>query len=286
MSLVRIWSFTFFAVGAFAANSVICRLALGQKAIDAGSFTAIRLISGALTLILITSLRAKPYAALKHGRLVSAIALFVYAIAFSFAYLTLDTGTGAVILFGCVQITMIFYSLFKGNRLTILEWLGLCTALAGFIYLVSPRISTPAAFGFMLMALAGLAWAVYTLRGKTAQNPLLSTTGNFVLTVPLAMVLFFLVRDNLQFSQAGILLAILSGCVASGLGYTIWYHVLPHLSVTEAAVVQLAAPALAALGGIVFMSEVATLRLGISSLAILGGIFAVILGRRSTNRKA
>lgn len=205
--------------------------------------------------------------------------LFVYAITFSFAYLTLDTGTGALILFGSVQITMILLSIFSGTRLHISEWIGTGVAFAGFVYLVLPGVTAPSTIGFLLMAMAGIAWGGYTLMGRASTNPLVDTSYNFLRTLPLVIVLFIVSIKTAHYSLEGIVYAILSGGIASGIGYTIWYIALGGLTATQAAVVQLLVPVIAALGGIVFVSEVLTSRLIVSATMILGGILLVFLGR-------
>ncbi|NQV16052.1 DMT family transporter [bacterium] len=270
---------TAMALIAFAANSVLCRLALGEAAIDAGSFTSIRLLSGALTLLVILFYKKeKPYLP-RTGSWQPGLMLFIYAIAFSFAYITLDTGTGALILFGAVQITMIIVSLFRGNRLHASEWFGIVIAFSGFVYLILPGVSTPSVFGFSLMTIAGIAWGLYTLKGKDSTNPLLDTAHNFMRTIPLVIIIVLLTLKNGHFSLEGFILAALSGSIASGLGYTIWYKALEGLSATQAAVIQLSVPMIAALGGVMFVSEPITLRLTISGILILGGILTVVLGR-------
>jgi len=205
--------------------------------------------------------------------------LFIYAICFSFAYVSLDTGTGALILFGAVQITMILVSLLSGNRLHLSEWMGMALAFAGFVYLVLPGVSTPPLVGFLLMTSAGIAWGIYTLKGRDSENPLLDTAYNFFRTLPLILVLMIVALSRSQISMEGIVLAMLSGGLASGVGYTIWYAALRGLTSTQAAVVQLSVPVIAALGGILFVSERISLRLSISSIMILGGILIVVLGR-------
>lgn len=277
--LLKTIFFTSFALIAFAANSVLCRLALGEGTIDAASFTSIRLLSGAVVLLIILKLTDKDNTTSSQGNWLSALMLFTYAIAFSYAYITLDTGTGALILFGSVQITMILLSMFSGNRLHISEWIGMLVAFTGFVYLVLPGVSTPSLTGFLLMTLAGIAWGIYTLRGRGSKNPLADTTQNFVRTLPLVIILALITLQQAQLSSTGIILAILSGAVASGIGYTIWYLALGGLSATQAAVVQLSVPVIAALGGVIFVSEIISLRLTISSTMILGGILIVVLGR-------
>ena len=205
--------------------------------------------------------------------------LYTYAVAFSFAYITLKTGTGALILFGSVQLTMILLSLISGNKLHPTEWLGISVAFAGFVYLVLPGVSAPSFQGFILMTIAGIAWGVYTLRGRNSVNPISDTAYNFLRSVPLVIVLVVWSIKNAHFSQEGILLAIISGAITSGIGYAIWYMALGGLSTTLAAVVQLSVPVIAALGGIIFVSEPIDFRLILSTLLILGGISIVILGR-------
>ena len=277
--IVRTLVFTILALIAFAANSVLCRLALGTEAIDASSFTVIRLLSGALVLLAILTISNNKKSLSSKGSWFSSSMLFLYAITFSFAYITLDTGTGALILFGSVQITMIMLSLITGNRLHITEWLGVSFAFTGFVYLVLPGVSTPSIMGFLLMTVAGIAWGVYTLKGRDSENPLVDTTYNFIRTIPVVIVLAIITMHNAYYSTEGIVLAILSGAIASGIGYTIWYIALGGLSATQAAVVQLLVPVIAALGGVIFVSEAITLRLTISALMILGGILLVVLGR-------
>lgn len=283
-TLVKTILFTGFALTAFAANSVLCRLALGEKSIDAASFTSIRLLSGAVVLLLILKLSSlklsnKDNVAPSRSNWISALMLFTYATAFSYAYITLDTGTGALILFGSVQITMILLSMLGGNRLHISEWAGVLVAFSGFVYLVLPGVSTPSLTGFVLMTVAGIAWGVYTLRGRGSENPLADTTQNFIRTLPLVIILALITLQQAQLTSTGVILAILSGAVASGIGYTIWYLALAGLSASQAAVVQLSVPVIAAFGGVIFVSEAISLRLTISSTMILGGILIVVLGR-------
>ena len=205
--------------------------------------------------------------------------LFLYAAPFSFAYLTLDTGTGALILFGAVQITMILTALLQGSKLHYLEWAGLVTAFSGFVYLVLPGVSAPPLEGFLLMSMAGIGWGLYTIRGKGSQNPLADTTFNFARAVPFAILLLIAALKQMHVSSTGIFLAITSGAIASGLGYTIWYMALRGLSTSQAAVVQLSVPIIAAFGGVIFVAESITMRLTIASVLILGGIGLVVLGR-------
>ncbi|MCU0237840.1 MAG: DMT family transporter [Pyrinomonadaceae bacterium] len=272
--------YTVFALVAFAFNSILCRLALGSEAIDVVSFTTIRLISGALTLLIISLVVNKKTADLKRGNWASAFFLFGYAICFSLAYLKLTTATGALILFGSVQLTMISVALIKGERPKILEWIGLIFAFGGLVYLMFPSLSAPPFFYSFLMILAGIAWGFYTLQGKRSENPLADTTGNFIRTVPLILLLAIPLLTQLQLSQKGIILAILSGAIASGIGYSVWYAALNYHTATRAAILQLSVPAIAAFGGVIFLSESLSIRLLLASSLILGGIGLAIIGRQ------
>ncbi|RMG53827.1 MAG: DMT family transporter, partial [Gammaproteobacteria bacterium] len=203
---------------------------------------------------------------------------------FSFAYVSLDTGTGALILFAAVQITMILLSTISGKRPHRLEWAGMAIAFAGFVYLVLPGVSAPSATGLLLMILAGIAWGMYTIRGHASQSPLADTAWNFLRTLPFVLLLAMLTLHQAAYSPAGVGYAVLSGAIASGLGYAIWYVALSGLSSTQAAVAQLLVPVLAAGGGILFVAEPFTWRLAISSLLILGGILIVTLGSKRTGQ--
>lgn len=270
---------TLFAMLAFAANSVFARLALERPDIDAAGFTAVRLASGALMLLLILSARGRPQAALRGGSWFSAGMLFTYAAAFSFAYLSLDTGTGALILFATVQITMIAAALLAGERPGRLEWLGLAAAIGGLTYLVAPGLEAPSPLGVVLMGLAGIAWGVYSLRGRGSADPVADTAGNFLRGVPPALLLAGIFASRLNLSGEGVLWAVASGALASAMGYAVWYSALPHLSATRAATVQLSVPVIAAAGGVLFLAEAITLRLVVASLLILGGIGLAVAGR-------
>jgi len=277
---MKTFSYTLFALVAFAFNSILCRLALGAEAIDAASFTLIRLISGAVTLVAISLFFGRKESNEKRGNWFSAFFLFAYAVCFSFAYVNLTTGTGALVLFGSVQATMIFVALLKGERPKILEWLGLIFALGGLIYLVFPGLSSPPFFSSALMAIAGIAWGFYTLRGKGSINPLADTTGNFVRAVPMIILLSLPFIYQIKLSPRGILLAVLSGGIASGIGYSVWYAALKFHTATRAAILQLSVPALAATGGVIFLAETVSLRLILATVLILGGISLAILGRK------
>ncbi len=262
------------ALFAFAGNSLLCRAALQHTPIDAASFTTIRLIAGALTLWLLVQFTRRGVKG--HGSWPSALALFAYAAAFSFAYVSLPAGTGALLLFGSVQTGMIGWGLLKGERFKALQWLGLVLALAGLVGLLLPGLSAPPLGAALLMITAGLSWAVYSLRGKGAGDALRVTAGNFVRTVPVALVMSLLFLNSAQVDAAGALYAIASGALTSGIGYAIWYTALPHLKATSAATLQLSVPVIAAVGGILWLGEPLTLRLLLASLAILGGIALVI----------
>ncbi|MCE9679393.1 DMT family transporter [Shewanella sp. AS1] len=272
---------TSLALLAFASNSVLCRLALGEQAIDAASFTSVRLLSGILVLMLILGLKQSPDSVSSKGSWRSALFLFIYAIAFSFAYISLETGVGALILFGSVQLTLILLGLASGSRLRALEWCGLLLAFSGFVYLLLPGLSAPPLLGFCLMSLAGAAWGFYTFAGKGSKNPLMDTGYNFLRTLPLVLILMALSFSQFSWTQEGILLAIISGGITSGLGYTIWYIALGGLSAIQAAVVQLLVPVIAALGGVIFAGEELSGRLVIAALMILGGTLVVILAKHA-----
>ncbi len=281
---MKIVYLTSLALIAFAANSVLCRLALGSGAIDAASFTVIRLITGVIVLVVIATTQYKSDLIQTRGSWQASFMLLLYAITFSYAYISLDTGTGALILFGSVQITMILLSFIAGTRLQHMEWIGIVVAFSGFIYLVLPGVSAPSLSGFLLMTTAGIAWGIYTLKGRQSTNPLMDTTFNFARTIPFIIILLLLTFRNAEFSLEGVVLASLSGGLASGVGYTIWYSALNGLSSTQAAVVQLSVPIIAALGGVVFMSESITFRLLLSTSLILGGIILVISSRYQPQR--
>jgi len=270
---------------AFAANSVLCRLALGATTIDAASFTAIRLGSGAAMLVLLAAGRRREIISGQRGSWRSAVMLFLYAAAFSFAYRNLSAGTGALILFASVQLTMLLYAIFSGERPGAAEWFGLALAFGGLVYLVSPGLSAPPALNAGLMTIAGVAWGVYSLRGRGSTDALGVTAGNFLRSVPFALIATFatLVLGTAHATQRGVLLAILSGALTSGIGYAIWYAALRSLTATRAALVQLSVPIIAALGGVALVQEKVTARLVIASLLVLSGI-ALAVSTRSTQR--
>ena len=276
---LRVAGLTVLALVAFAGNSVLCRLALADSSIDAASFTTVRLVSGALALLIILSVTSRGTRPASYGSWLSAAMLFLYAACFSFAYISLDTGVGALILFGMVQATMVAGALMAGDRPTVAEWIGWLLAIAGFVYLVSPGLTAPSPGGSALMAIAGIAWGVYSLRGRNESFALAGTTYNFVRSIPLVLVVSAFSFQDLHLTTNGVVLAILSGAITSGVGYAVWYTALQLISSMQAAMVQLSVPVLAAGGGILLLSEFVSLRLIVSSLVILGGIFLAIFGK-------
>ena len=273
---------TILALIAFAANSILCRVALRHAAIDTATFSAIRLSAGAATLLLLlasTQRRAGIATSLK-GSWTSSAMLFLYAIPFSFAYNGLSAGTGALILFGSVQATMILGALRSGERANALQWFGLVLAVGGLVYLMLPGLASPPLHSAALMAIAGVAWGFYSLRGRGATNPLAQTSGNFARSVPMALGVLLIVRPHATIDSRGVWLAVASGALASGVGYVLWYAALRGLTSMRAAVVQLSVPILAAAGGVLFLAESITSRLVLAAGMILGGI-ALALAARS-----
>ena len=269
----------------FAANSVLARLALGPDRIDPASFTAIRLAAGALVLFLLVRDRARPQnPGPQSSKWAGAILLFLYAAPFSFAYVSLPTGTGALVLFGAVQLTMIGAGLRGGERPRPEEWVGLAIALGGLIYLNLPGIGAPTPAGVGLMAVAGVAWGFYSLRGRSAGPPLRRTAESFILSMPFGIVLAALFASRAHLSPAGVACAVASGALASGGGYAAWYSVLPSLTATRAGTIQLAVPVVAAISGTLILGERISLRLIVSALAILGGVGLAISARRPASR--
>ena len=280
MPHTRLFILTTLAMLAFAGNSLLCRAALKATSIDAASFTTIRLISGALMLWLLVRLRQSSSAG--RGNWLSALALFAYAAGFSFAYVSLPTATGALLLFGAVQATMNGYGLFKGERFSKWQLGGLALACGGLVGLLLPGLSAPPLLGAVLMLSAGVAWGVYSLRGKGAGDATRVTAGNFLRAVPVAVLLSLLMLNQTKLDWAGVGLAVASGALASGVGYAIWYTALPALKATHAATVQLSVPVIVALGGMAFLGEPLSLRLVLASVAILGGIALVIRKKPNT----
>lgn len=266
------------AMLAFAANSLLCRLALGAGEIDAASFTSVRIISGAVMmgLLILPHAKTKKRPAIEWR---SVVALFIYMVCFSFAYLSLAAGTGALVLFGAVQLTMFTVALKAGESFPALSWVGLAMAFGGLVYLVSPGVTAPDPVGALLMTAAGIAWGGYSLLGRTAADPMQSTAYNFIYSVPLALLVSSFYLSDFHITLTGAGLAIASGAVASGLGYSVWYTALRSLAATRAATVQLSAPVIAAAGGAILLSEPVTTRLLIASTATLVGI-AIVITRR------
>jgi drug/metabolite transporter (DMT)-like permease len=275
---LRVAGLTTVALIAFAGNSVLCRLALADGSIDAASFTTVRLVSGAIALLLILNVSNRGTQPASYGSWMSAAMLFLYAACFSFAYISLDTGIGALILFGMVQATMVAGALIAGDRPTVAEWIGWILAVAGFVYLVSPGLTAPSLGGSALMAFAGIGWGIYSLRGRREPFALAGTTYNFLRSVPLVLVVSVFSLQNLHLSTNGVVFAILSGAITSGVGYAIWYTALQSINSMQAAMVQLSVPILAAAGGVLFLAESVSSRLIVSGLLILGGIFLAIFG--------
>jgi drug/metabolite transporter (DMT)-like permease len=281
MSYVRTILLTSLAMLAFASNSLLCRVALKHTGIDAASFATIRLISGAVMLWLVVKMRHG--AQNGGGNWLSAFALFAYAAGFSFAYLSLPAATGALLLFSAVQVTMIGYGFWSGERLLKIQLVGLVLAFGGLVGLLLPGLSAPPLYGSILMLGAGTAWGIYSLRGRGAGDPTRVTAGNFMRAALIAAVMSILMFKGASLNNAGVWYAILSGALASGIGYAVWYTALPALKATHAATVQLSVPVIAALGGIIFLGEPISMRLTLVSMAILGGIALVILQKQQTN---
>jgi drug/metabolite transporter (DMT)-like permease len=273
--------YTTLAMLAFAANSILCRIALLEGHIDAGSFTLIRILSGAVTLlvfVLITT-RSKAITSLFNMRtfVVSSISLFVYALAFSYAYINLGTGTGALILFGVVQLSMLMVYAAKGNHVRTLEWLGIALSIVGFLVLLLPSATRPDPISALLMAISGVSWAFFTLQGKAAGRPLISTTSGFLGSALLSLITLPWLLNTESITGTGLTLALASGVITSAVGYVIWYIALGHLTVLTASIVQLSVPAIALFGGLLLVGEPLTTNIIISTISILGGIALVFV---------
>lgn len=302
--------YTIIALIAFAANSLLCRMALADGAIDAWNFTAIRLLSGAACLGLIMLLQAHflkrtrlKQSSLKQtalqqtgsvdknvpkekGDWLSAISLVIYAICFSVAYQVLDTGTGALILFSAVQLTMIGWGIYNKERLNGVQWLALLIALIGFIYLMLPSAAMPSLSGALIMVISGIAWGIYSIRGKTCVSPLRTTGFNFLRSLVVVPILALIGMSYLStISMTGVILAVASGAIASGIGYSIWYVAMPLLKTTQSAVIQLCVPVLAAIMGVVFLSEQLTLEFIIASSVILSAVLVFVLNKKPSRNK-
>jgi drug/metabolite transporter (DMT)-like permease len=275
----RVSALTAVALLAFAGNSLLCRLALQGAHADPAAFTLIRLASGAAALWFV--LRAGRRDTHIGGDWRAALALFIYAIAFSFAYVSLSAGTGALLLFGSVQASMLLVGSLKGERPGVLQGLGLAGAVAGLVYMVLPGVEAPSPLGAALMLAAGTAWGMYSLRGRRAGDPVAATAGNFLRAVPLAVVATLLFVSRLEVDALGWTLALVSGVITSGLGYVVWYKALKDLTATRAAVVQLSVPVIAALGGVMLLGETFTLRLAVATCVILGGVALAIAGKQA-----
>lgn len=275
----RLILITTLAMLAFAANSLLCRVALRDTTIDAASFTAIRLASGAAVLALLV--RARHGRPMEAGSWAAATCLFGYAAFFSFAYRQLSAATGAILLFGAVQISMLSWGLALGERLRRLQIAGLLLAVGGLVYMLLPGLSAPPLLGAAFMIAAGLSWAGYSLLGRGVTDPVKATAGNFLRTVPFAALLFLTQQAGTSIDRTGALYAVISGAITSGLGYVLWYAALPALTATSAAVIQLSVPAIAALGGVVLLAEPLSSRLAMASTAVMGGIALTILRPRT-----
>jgi drug/metabolite transporter (DMT)-like permease len=267
---------------AFAGNSLLCRLALRDASIDPASFTSIRLLSGALTLLFIVMLTRRRHALRQNGGWMSSVVLVFYAITFSYAYVSLSAGAGALILFGCVQGTMIAVGLWRGDRPGGLEWLGWLLAFGGMTWLVLPGSEAPPAGGALLMAAAGVGWGLYSLRGQSESDPVASNATNFLLSIVFIAVLTGLTWSTAELTTRGIVIAIVAGSITTGIGYVIWYAALDYLTAMQAALVQLSVPAIATAGGVLMLSEPLSLRMIASSTLVLGGICIALVTRQRT----
>jgi drug/metabolite transporter (DMT)-like permease len=279
---LRTLSLTMVAMTSFAANSLLARLALREGEIDAGSFAAVRIFAGTAMLALIVTCRQEGISAIRNnGSLCSALALCGYAITFSFAYLSLEAGTGALIIFGAVQITMFAAGIVRGERPQLLEWLGLCLAFGGLVYLVSPGLTAPSPIGVASMAASGAAWGCYSLAAKRIRAPIAATAGNFARATPIAAVTLSVIWATLptHASWIGLGLAAISGALTSGLGYVVWYVALQGLRTSRAAIVQLTVPVVSAGAGVLLLGEQMTWRLVLASLSVLGGVVLALLGK-------
>lgn len=274
------WLLTVTALFAFAANSLLCRAALADDAIDPGSFTAIRVLSGVVALALLVALRGGIGGAARRASPLAGAALLTYAAFFSFAYVTLDAGIGALILFGTVQVAMLAGAVVLGEKPGAARYAGATMGLAGLAWLTLPGASAPPLFGSLLMVASGLGWAVYSLKGRGSDFPLGDTFGAFLLALPLALAVWAL-AGPVTLSGEGVALAVASGAIASGCGYAIWYAALPKIDASIAAVAQLTVPLIALVGGILFLGETTGPRVWGAAALILGGVgAATLIGRR------
>jgi drug/metabolite transporter (DMT)-like permease len=280
---------TLLALVAFASNSLLTRLALGTHQIDAAGFTAIRLVAGAVMLVALVVTQTKSWSAMRGTGVAGPLALFAYAAPFSFAYLRIGAAVGALVLFGVVQLTMIGYGIARGERPSAVMWLGLVLAAVGLALLTVPSVTRPDPLGVLLMAIAGVAWAVYTLVGRGTSDPIAANARSFLWSAPLAIALVVLVigtHADAPPSARGIVLALVSGAITSGLGYAIWYRALPSLTVTQAAVAQLSVPVIAALGAVVVLGEAVSSRLVVAGTLVLSGVGLVLSARARQPRES
>lgn len=270
--------YTCMAMVAFAANSILCRVALREGAIDPASFSTIRFAAGAVTLCLVSRHGGRSLLPVK-GSWTAAAILTLYALPFAYAYTRLGAGTGALLLFGSVQVTMLVAALASGERPRTQQWIGWTLSLGGLIYLVAPGVTAPSPSAALSMAIAGICWGLYSLGGRGVRDPLPTTTGNFLRSAPLIAVASAALWPGLQMQTRGVIYAVISGSIASGLGYVVWYSALRRLSSVRAAIVQLSVPMLAAAGGVLFLSEAMSLRLALSMVLVLGGILLATVQR-------
>ena len=284
MTRLHIILITLLSLSAFAANSLITRFALEKTAIDEASFIMLRVVSGALFLWLYLTFK-KNNKAYKAGTWLAALSLFIYAVSFTYGYGLIAAGTGALLLFGSVQITMTIAGYREGERLNVIQLVGFVLALAGLVILMLPGISAPSFMGAFLMCVSGVAWSIYTLQGRGASNPAASTAGNFIKAAPMAILLWFIVylstNNTINLANIGVAYALLSGIVTSGIGYIIWYSVLPELKATQAAIVQLSVPLLVTLAGALLLNETITMRVVFASITILIGTILVLTFKKA-----
>ncbi|PKH85889.1 DMT family transporter [Colwellia sp. Bg11-28] len=283
MTRLRIILITLLSLSAFAANSLITRFALEKTAIDEASFIMLRVVSGALFLWLFLAIKKDKKIA-QGGTWFAAFALFIYAVSFTYGYGLIAAGTGALLLFGSVQITMTVAGYREGERLNVIQLVGFVLAIVGLVILMLPGISAPSFMGAFLMCISGIAWSIYTLQGRGASSPAASTAGNFIKAAPMATLLWLIVylftNNTIDLANTGVIYALLSGIVTSGIGYIIWYSVLPELKATQAAIVQLSVPLLVTLAGALLLNEVITLRVIFASITILIGTILVLTFKR------
>jgi len=276
---MRTWAFAALALAAFASNSILTRLALGAHQIDAATFSSIRLCAGALALTAVARARTGTWKSLRAPGMSGALVLLIYALPFAFAYLRIGAAVGALVLFGVVQLTMIGYGVARGERPTSVAWCGILLATAGLAALTIPSAARPDSRGLMLMAIAGIAWAVYSLLGKGASDPVAANARSFLWSCPLALLANLWWRGSFTATPRGVALAVVCGAVTSGLGYAVWYRALAGLKITQAAVAQLSVPVIAAFGAVLFLNERLSVRLALCSVAILGGVGCALAGR-------